>query len=119
MKRDMDLIREILLRLEEDDEETVRTLVEKGYAPIQIRYHCWLLLEENLVTGYDVSSKDTPHRQAEGTGLTNAGHDFLDAARNQGLWEDAKRKLQAAGGFSIPIMQQLLTALVKSKLGLD
>ena len=50
--------------------------------------------------------------------LTMAGHDFLDAARNEENWIAGKRLLDQAGGVSFALLKGLLINLAKRKLGL-
>lgn len=120
MKRDMDLIREMLIRLEEGDMNSspFTDLKSQGYTSEQLRYHAWLLMDAGLAEGADATHSGSAHREAILNGLTWNGHEFLDAARDAGRWAKAKTMLSAIGGFSLAVMQQLLTELMKKELGL-
>jgi hypothetical protein len=60
-----------------------------GYTADEIGYHAYLLVDGGLATGVDLSSfgATSPAWQIEK--LTWAGHDFLDAAREEGRWTQA------------------------------
>lgn len=110
MKRDDDLIREILLEIEQDDDWLVimpgRTL---SAAPEERRrrYHILLLSDKGLVTSV-----------ADGTfRMTAQGHDYLDAIRDHGIWQKTKDAVAATGGnASLEIIKQLATGFLKVKI---
>ena len=115
MKRDMDLIRTILLQIEQQPftDAWVELNVE-GYAPEEITYHVILLAEAGLIEADDVSSgakmKWNPKR------LTWQGCEFLDAARDNNRWNKAKLTMGKVGGFVFDIGKQVLVELIKSEL---
>jgi hypothetical protein len=94
MKRDMDLIRQILLRVEEGE----RTVATEDYTEDQILYHCELAIEAGLLEGRVIRGAQGGVAAARIRKLTWAGHEFLDAARDQKIWNQAKRKVVEAGG---------------------
>jgi hypothetical protein len=50
--------------------------------------------------------------------LTWQGHDFLDAARSDTLWENAKKlTLEQTGGLSLDLLKAALLSLGKQALG--
>lgn len=50
--------------------------------------------------------------------LTMAGHDFLDAARNEKIWKKAMKTVGEKGGaVTLGVLTQLLGALVKHEFG--
>ncbi|MGL5832455.1 MAG: DUF2513 domain-containing protein [Waterburya sp.] len=51
--------------------------------------------------------------------LTMAGHDFLDAARNEKIWKKAMKTVGEEGGkVTLGVLTQLLGAYVKHEFGL-
>ena len=76
MKRNEELIKELLLEIEAHKEPVF------NYDPLQGKFedenkpgHLKLLLDEGLITGIDMSSK--PGFQLANPELTTAGHNFL------------------------------------------
>ena len=119
MKRDMDLARDILFAIEKDEGDPLGwiDLELPGRSEKEVAYHVMLLEEAGLVEALDLSSKDgfeyKPKR------LTWEGHEFLDAARNDTLWERAKAEaLRQTGGVSFDVLKELLLHLAKQALGL-
>jgi hypothetical protein len=121
MKRDMDLARNILLALEEHEHGYApRTLVIEGYTDEQIGYHAHLLHEAGLIDASDDSTRGSPSPQAIPLRLTWEGHEFLDAARSDTIWNQAKQKVaKTTGTVSFQVLIALLIELGKQKLGLS
>jgi Hypothetical protein (DUF2513) len=78
MKRDLDLIRQILLKLEADEP---CNLVE-GVDEFTITKHLGLLLEAGLIKGIAHETDQSSVYWVDVDRLTWSGHDFLDSARN-------------------------------------
>ncbi|NJK58530.1 MAG: DUF2513 domain-containing protein [Pleurocapsa sp. SU_5_0] len=52
--------------------------------------------------------------------LTMAGHDFLDAARNEKIWKKAMKTVGEKGGtVTLGVLTQLLSTLAKQHFGLS
>ena len=114
MKRNMDIIRDILFAIEALD--AVRGEVQlphDKYQSEQIHYHVRLLHEAGLIHAADCST---------GTqfcwipiNLTCQGHEFPDAARNDDIWNRAKAQIKkTTGSISFIVLQSLLNKLVMS-----
>lgn len=116
MKRNLDLVRLILLKAEE--KEDIRGCLIPEIPPFtndQIAYHINLIHQAGLIDVLDFSSKDGGFYGIQN--LTWAGHEFLDASRDKSLWERAKVKLGSKfSSVSFEIMKELLVSLVKSEL---
>lgn len=119
MKRDMDLIRELLLRIE------ARTTVKFGqvelpyddYAEEQIYYHVRLLHEAGYIHAANCSTGT--NFCWEPIDLTWQGHEFLDNARNDEIWSKAKKLITETGGtVSFSVLKSVLTKLALSVVGL-
>ena len=117
MKRDMDLIRDILLKIEEFDfsEEGRTANVQdlqnsfEGFTKAQVQYHYGLLCNANLMEAIDAGDASGDYYIPQG--LTWEGHEFLDAARNQTVWDNTKAAIKKQGG-SVP-MDVLKALLIK------
>jgi hypothetical protein len=111
MRRDLDLVRRILLRLEESPSGW-STFVDEGYELPQIHYHVRLLHDAGLIEADEiVPGQWWPER------MTWAGHEFLDAARNDDLWNEVKRRVERGPG-SAPFLlfHELLIRMSRERL---
>jgi uncharacterized protein DUF2513 len=97
LKRDMDLVRRILIEIEERNDFDDPYVPEiEGKTEHEIFYHIKIMHEAGLIEASNWSGDGGPHWLAKS--LTNTGHDFLDAARNENLWAKAKSKVLSSGG---------------------
>lgn len=120
MKRDFDLIRKILLAVESQEHGFVRDpLVIEGHSEEQIRYHIYLLGEAGLLKVADHTHLQSLSPEALPINITWAGHEFIDAAKNETVWAKAKTKvLKPAGGIAFDVLLEWLKAEAKQRLGL-
>ena len=118
MRRDMDLIRSILIQLEEKSSglDTVDIGLE-GYDDAQIGYHSALIAEAGLAHGIDVSHMGSTFPEWKLCRLTWDGHEFLDASREPGRWEKAQDISQKAGGLTLNMIMKVLGQLMSQQLG--
>lgn len=114
MKRDLNLIRLLLLVVEGEEPKPDLS----GYTQEQQAYHMAKLIEANLVHGGIVRDENGSSVGASAVELTWAGHEFLDAARNETIWKKVGGKLTKAGvAVGLPLLQQMLTDSLKEHLG--
>ena len=118
MKRDMDLIREMLLAIEVHPSGFAPKIEIEGYTQEQIGYHATLLGEAGLAVIHEVTGLGAKSPDARIVRLTWAGHEFLDSAREKQIWNQAKDMVKKVGGASIQVWLILLTELIKKQLGL-
>lgn len=112
MKRDMDLIRLVLLDTEGEEKQDF-----SGFTEEQREYHKALVIEAGLVHGEVVLDEEGQPRDAALIRLTWKGHEFLDAARNQSIWRTAGERIKKAGiHVSMAVMEELLKKLLKESL---
>lgn len=118
MKRDMDLARKILLAVEEKGGTRGGLDLDiPGHAKDEVSYHVQLLAEAGLLEAQDLS---TMHGfEVRPKRLTWNGHEFLEAARNDTVWNRAKEIVKEEGG-SIPfdLLKALLFKLASGLFGL-
>jgi len=113
MRRDMDLIRLLLLDVEGEEKPDL-----SHYSKEQLNYHKALLIEAGLVEG-KVGYGDDAISTVKIIRLTWQGHEFLSAARNNSVWRQAKEMVSKANlTLTIPILTELLTTIAKQQLGL-
>jgi hypothetical protein len=96
MKRDMDLIRQILIDAETRDFEDGEPPELYQALTTDEAYQIALMIDAGLVQADYVSSAGTP-QSATIYRLTWAGHDFLDAARDNTIWKKAKDSILKPG----------------------
>jgi len=120
MKRDMDLIRKMVLLIEERPHGRATSDIEvDGYTDEQIGYHAYLLVDSGLAVGCDVTTRGSFGPEYIISYLTSAGHDFADASRNETAWKKAKGIVrEKAGSVTLEVMKQLLVSLLKQAIGL-
>ncbi len=102
MKRDMDIIRDILLALEnKPDTSSTKSEEELPGIPLTpiVWYHLGLLLDAGLIKGGRDEQRGSPEIYFER--LTWAGHEFLDVIRNDSIWQRLKTAFfsDAGAGF--------------------
>lgn len=126
MKRDMDLVRSLLLRIEALSPTDQNAPVQQIYSlntreaplrmgdedPAELHYHMRLLADAGYL--------DLAQTQfAEGfnfRGLTWKGHDFLDSVRDDELWRKTKQGALAAGGFTFELLADLAKGFAKEQI---
>ena len=109
MKRDMDLVREILFEVESWPSDGSRSEVLIGERnPGEVEEHVRIMIAAGLLHGDELA-----FRQVLVDRLSWAGHDFLDAARNSETWERAKGTFAEKGiGMPFDALKSLLVKLV-------
>jgi hypothetical protein len=115
MKRDMEMVRLILLWIESGEEPAEL----RGTGEAVKNYHLDIMIEAGLLKGHAVQ---TPGKASPGSvvqRLTWEGHDFLDATKDPGIWQKAKDKVMKPGAaLTFGILLEFLKAEAKHKLGL-
>jgi hypothetical protein len=120
MKRDMDLVRTLLLEVEKHPAGFAPGEMKiEGYTSEQIGYHAHIMGQAGLVKAIDTTHMGSPGPEAVISSLTWQGHEFLDAAREPTRWQQAKDVVAKAGDASIQVWIAVLTDLVKKNLGLS
>ena len=124
MKRDMELVRKIMFRLEEIDGQepfSSRDIVVQGYDPPTIGYHCSLLRDCGYILGEDspVCGGSGGYFEQYISRLTSTGHDFIDAARSDTVWNKTVSIAKEKGiSLTVDLTMQFLTAIGKSMMGI-
>ncbi|MCK6553955.1 DUF2513 domain-containing protein [Candidatus Binatia bacterium] len=116
MKRDMDLIREILIAMEERPAEARgETLHVADRSDTEVAYHLRLLVDAGFITAIKASSNAGPAWLP--LDLSMKGHDFLDAARDKTRWTKATTLMkEKAGGFALDVLRDLLVGMVRGTI---
>jgi hypothetical protein len=88
MKRDIELIRLILIR----EEEGTAPAELASYAAGLISYNSALAIEAGLLRGEILREGGSNIPIGVVRGITWAGHDFLDATRDPGIWNNVRKR---------------------------
>lgn len=119
LKRDLELIRKIVLAIEESPSGFAPKLVFAGYSDAQIGYHEYLLINAGYATGPETTNMGSEGPEAMIRSLTWAGHEFADAARDDSRWNRALGMVKdKTGTITLELLKQLLSTLMKNALGL-
>lgn len=113
MHRDMDIVRSILMHAADATQSIESIPACDDYV---FSYHVALLIEASLVHG---TFTEFNLRPAGGSvfRLTWAGHDFLDATRNDTVWRTAKEKILKSGmSWTFDILKATLKALAVQEI---
>lgn len=122
MKRDLELIRKILLEIEEmDNDEKIRDsdIIIEGYSENEIVYHVKLLIEAGYLNGGLFSTIGVKRCPYIVKGLTWEGHDFIGMAKNDKVWEKGMDNLKVVGkGIALEIVKEVLSGTMKKMLNI-
>lgn len=122
MKRDPDLIRKLLIHLEEKPDDKIITELElEGHDKNEVMYHFILMDQAGLIRCEREVSTTTSDRviRVYPFSLTWQGHEFLEASRNETLWNKAKELImQKSGALSLDVLKALLISMAKDSVGL-
>lgn len=113
MKRDMDLVRTILLALANSDKEVWSTsLVSDKYSREIIGYHFLILDEAGLIVANVRAADNDPYYIAVASRLTWEGNDFLDAVRDESIWKKVRSTIgKITGGASFEVFKTVASSL--------
>jgi hypothetical protein len=124
MKRDMDLVRELLLALEEapaHSDHPVKLIV--GQAPLalagwsveEIAYHIRIMTQGDLISMGGIGDDGvTIYRYF---GFRWLGHEFLDDVRDPKAWAAAKDSAKKVGGGSFGFLWEVVKSIGKYEIG--
>jgi hypothetical protein len=119
MRRDWDLVRKIVLAVEDHPDGFMPRLDIEGYSREQIGYHAYLLIDAGLAAGVSIGVSGDKSPQAMLRNLTWAGHEFAESARDDSRWKTAMGIVKDKGGaITADILGQLLGGLLKSTFGI-
>lgn len=122
MKRDIDLIRKLLIHLEEKpNDKIIMELELDGHDKNDVMYHFILMDQAGLIRCEREVSSTTSDRiiKVYPFSLTWQGHEFLEASRNEKTWNKAKALIKSkSGAISFDVLKALLISMAKETVGL-
>lgn len=126
MKRDLDLIRAIMLVLEENMEydknfqsaKLFEIMKDESLSLEKLAYHIGLLVE-----GGFIQAKEFKFQSSEPTvylinTITPQGHDFIDTIRQDTIWNKTKEKAHKVVGFSLSLLVDIGKEYLKKQIGI-
>lgn len=117
MKRDMNLVRLLLLRIEDQGDDMngwIDDLAIESFTPEQISHHVWLLKDGGFITAIDLSSSDGPDVRPRC--LTWKGHEFLSDIKDQDIWQTTLTVAKRGGTESLSALWDIAKALGKKQI---
>ncbi|MGL5115198.1 MAG: DUF2513 domain-containing protein [Beijerinckiaceae bacterium] len=117
MKRNMDLIRVVLLKVEERClPEKYERFVQKDFDEFdwsEVKSHFELMDKKGFFCGI---YKEITGETLGVNGLSWEGFEFLETIRDADTWSKTKKAFIAVGNASMPLVVQVATAYAKQKL---
>lgn len=122
MKRDLDLIRDILLRIEamppEQTDLSSKQLKNLCDNAAITDFHIKLLLDSKFIEVTHCVPQNENKDIYFISRLTSSGCDYLDSIRNPKIWEATKEKIKSIGdSVSLEIVKDVAISVVRSYLG--
>jgi len=126
MKRDLDLIREIMIVLEDKMEygknfqsaHLIEFMQDKTLSAEKLAYHIGLLVESDFIRAKEYKyQSDDPTQYLINT-ITSQGQDFIDTIRQDTTWNKIKEKAYAIGGFSLSLLFDIGVGILKERIGI-
>ncbi|KAB2940105.1 MAG: DUF2513 domain-containing protein [Hyphomicrobium sp.] len=116
MTRDMDLLRGLLLIIEEQGERMrpIRNITVDGYSDQQVTHHIWLLMDGGFIEAVDFTTYEKEHYQPRC--LTWRGTEFLETVRERDNWEKTKSIAHRVGTDSLKMLMEIATKVAQDKL---
>lgn len=114
MKRDMDLVRLILLKIEDEYHDTyIYGLTVEGYDLPTVAYHCDILHDAGYISYYEPFHADDELQEFKVGALTWAGNEYLEKIRDNSRWGKIKRSLIDKGlPFTIDMVKMIADAYI-------
>jgi hypothetical protein len=118
MKRDMELIRKILIYFEDkDDDHMVENLEIEEYDSITVQHHLVMLFEAGFIAAEPERTSTGRVFKVHPFRLTWEGHEFLAAARNDSIWAKTKINiLSRVSDIPFSLLKELLITTIRSEL---
>lgn len=114
MKRDMELVVKLLMKIEERSPGESGLDWPEGYDEKLMIDHLFIMSDAGLILGLDASSRAGRHFTV--TRMTWFGHEFLDSVRKGDIWDQLKAKLRDA---PFEAVFDIAKSYAKKRLGLE
>lgn len=114
MQLDHDLIRSLLLLIEQESDGLNGCLPDEfsevfpTYPPQTVKYHLKYLVDAGLIETIRSYIID----------ITPSGRTYLDNIRNPSIWEATKQRFQPLGSVTLDVISEIAKSAILSHLGL-
>ena len=115
VKRDMELVRELLLEIEANPQLIGRQCIDLPVGnrnPEEMAYTLSLLIGEGIVSGHIGMTMPLV------SGLTWKGHELLDNIRDDHVWAGTKAAIKPLASVSVALLAEIAKGEIKRLLGL-
>jgi hypothetical protein len=117
MKRDMEIIRSILLNVEDDKYQYGERVHLDGVSDVVCGHHVALIFDAGLAEGRLLTSSSIGIAGAMIFRLTSAGHDFCDGIRQDTIWNKAREHILKPGAsYGLSILVEYVRVQVHKKV---
>ena len=119
MKRDMDLIRKILINLENQEGPIRASQLDIPETNKEdVIYHAVLMNDAGLIKGKDFTADNYPRvLDVFIERITWEGYDFLDSARNEKIWKEVVKTVgDKVGTVAFEVFKALLVEVSKKAM---
>ena len=112
----MDLIRKIMLRVEEEYVSTaIFNLKVDGYTMEQVSAHCKMMYEAGLISDYKAQYAGNSLYSFGISNLTWEGYEYLDKIRDDSIWKKVKDVAKDKGlPLAIDTIKQIASVIISS-----
>ncbi|MEN0643340.1 DUF2513 domain-containing protein [Alkalicoccobacillus gibsonii] len=113
MKRELDLIRDILILLEEDESRDPKTITSEDYSEEVVHYNLRLLYKEGFIEAHSLEggTRFLPRS------LTWDGHNLLADIKDDSVWSKVKENLKRhSGTASIEVIKAIAATVAKKAI---
>jgi len=119
MKRDMDLVREIMLKVEALPPGPPVLYRIGEVVDLVLLNHLEMLIEAGLVRGKISRSQGSRGDVIGISTLTWEGHEWIDTVRDPRVWDETKATLQESGATpSFELTKAVATRILRMRVGL-
>ena len=118
MKRDLDLVRSLLLKIEAEHRPMQMCSFTEDDFPNEsseewnrVKEHFRLMSDAGFIESGSLTSTSYNLR-----GISWAGHEFLDSIRDEEVWKRTKEGANKVGSWSLETLSEIARAIAKKKL---
>jgi hypothetical protein len=116
MKRDMDLMRQILLEVESWTDLGPKSVMISGVEDVKLNREVERLYDAGYLEGFASNPHEGQYKLIAVTDLSPKGNDLLNSIRDPDVWNKTKKGVEAAGGFTLDLLKDLAKGFIKKKI---